>query len=392
MKLLRMLRVITFVVTGLLLLFKVVGAQTIPPMPPGNGTIPPLPPVLQNPDFECTVGYDPQIDANGKEIFVPTGWQLTTLLGTPVIHSARIFFAKSCDGDAHVEKMNGIDSIVIRAQDLESPPEPGKPFDVAFHQQITVTVGGAYSLSGWMLSLCGGSAVPSDCPDGVYMAKMLGIDPTGGTDPTAETVIWTENRHNFWENGERVSWQQMSVSAIAQAETMTIFARVNSPTRWHGNHAFIDALSIVRAPRTEILAPTTVTGTTAILLWQGELQTEITSQSGSTHQLLFDVEGRHQEANSWRSLATGQLATDSLVFNAPCNDTDYLFRIRGRAEQPEGIDGAWPNHRYLGLWSDPITIHFQRPVPTIEEPNPITTTIPADFNLFLPILVNQKQC
>jgi len=386
------LRIATFAIAGLLLFFKLVGAQTPPPHQPINGTIPPMPPVLQNPNFECDLGYNAQVDAQGKDIFVPTGWQLNPLIGTPVVHSARIFFAKACDGSAHVERIDGNDSIVIRAEDLETPPDPGKPFDVAFQQQISVTVGGAYSLSGWMLSLCGGSAVPSDCPDGVYMAKMLGIDPTGGTDPLAETVIWTENRRNFWENGKRVGWQQMSVNAIAQADTMTIFARVNSPSRWHGNHAFIDALSIVRAPLTAIIAPSIVTGTSAILLWQGDLQSEISSQSGSTHQLLFDLESRHQAASSWQTLASNQLATDSVVFNAPCADTDYLFRVRGRAEQPEDSDGAWPNHRYIGAWSDPVTIHFQRPAPTIESSPPITTPLPTDFNLYLPLLIHQKAC
>jgi hypothetical protein len=391
MKFFHLLRLTTVAIAALLLLFNAVGAQARP----GNflgGTIPPLPPTLHNADFECTVGYTGQIDAKGKEIFVPNGWQLTTLLGAPMIHSARIFFAKSCDGSAHVERINGIDSIVIRAEDLETPPEPGKPFDVAFQQQISATVGGAYSLSGWMLSLCGGSAVPSDCPADVHIAKLLGIDPTGGTDPSAATVIWTENRRNFWENGQRIGWQQLSVSTIAQAETITIFARINSPSRWHGNHAFIDALSIVRAPVTELLAPATVTGTTVALLWQGELFPEITGQSGSTHQLLFDIESRHQAAATWQRVASGKLATESVVFTATCTNTNYLFRIRGRAEQPADVDGAWPNHRYPGVWSDPFTIRFQRPTPALENTQPVSPTISVDHQLFLPFLADQKPC
>ncbi|MEZ4617091.1 MAG: hypothetical protein R2867_16505 [Caldilineaceae bacterium] len=357
MNFLRLLRIATFAVTGLLLLVKVVGAQELGDLPGSSGTIPPLPPVVQNYDFECTTGYVAQTDATGKEIFVPAGWQLTTLAGAPLIHSARTYFAKSCDGSAHVERISGIDSIVIRAEDLETPPEPGKPFDVAFHQQISATVGGAYSLSGWMLSLCGGSAVPSDCPADFYIAKMLGIDPTGGTDPNGATVLWTENRHNFWENGQKVGWQQMSVSALAQSSTITIFARIQSPQRWHGNHAFIDALSLVRAPLATLQAPAAVTGTVALLSWQGQMLSEITSQSGSTHQLLFDIEGRHERAQEWRALATGQSTTQSLIFQAACTNTSYRFRVRAPI-QPEEIEGAWPNHRYVGLWSDPVTIHF----------------------------------
>ncbi|MCB0110506.1 MAG: hypothetical protein KDE53_31510 [Caldilineaceae bacterium] len=391
MKLLRVLRVISFVVVGLMLLIKAVSAEEAFPNQPLGGTIPPLPPLLTNPDFECTVGYVPQLDAKGREIFVPAGWQLTTLLGTPVVHSARIFFAKSCEGSAHVEKISGIDSIVIRAEDLETPPEPGKPFDVTFHQQISVTVGGAYSLSGWMLSLCGGSAVPSDCPDGVYMAKRLGIDPTGGIDPNGENVVWIENRHNFWENGQRVGWQQMSVSALAQAETLTLFARISSPQRWHGNHAFIDALSLVRAPLALLNVPTAVTGTVVTLQWQGQLFPEITEQSGSTHELLFDIAYRHEKAEAWQPLAIGQRATDTLVFTANCVDTNYLFRIRARAEQPDAGEGAWPNHRYLGLWSDPVTVRFLRPTAAMNGA-PSSLSNRAEHLIYLPLLANQKSC
>lgn len=396
MKLLRVTRVTTFALLGILLLFKLVSADELPPAnPPFFGTIPPAPPALSNTDFECTDGYYSLTDANEQEIFIPNNWQLTTIAGTPVIHSARTFFAGDCDGSAHVERITGSDSIVIRAQDLETPPAPGKPFDIAFHQQISATVGGAYSLSGWMLSLCGGSAVPSDCPEEVYIAKMLGIDPTGGTDPTADTVIWTENRRNFWES-RRVGWQQISVSAMAEAELITVFARINSPSQWHGNHAFIDALSLVRSPVAELLAPAVVTGTTLSLIWQGAMETEISGQSGSTHELHFDIQGRHQDASEWQDLATEQAIDGTVPFTANCTDTSYLFRVRARAEQPDDIDGAWPNHRYVGLWSDPIIISFVTPTPTIEATPSVTTTTPVSgtgaFQIFLPMMANQKQC
>ncbi len=34
------------------------------------------------------------------------------------------------------------------------------------------------------------------------------------------------------------------------------------------------------------------------------------------------------------------------------------FRLRARAEQPEGVPGAWPNHRYPSDWSAPSTVVF----------------------------------
>lgn len=359
---------------------------------PFFGTIPPAAPVLVNPDFECSTGYYTQTNAIGKEILVPDGWQLTILNGAPKVYSARIQFTKSCDGSGHVEKINLADSLAVSAQDLETPPAPGKPFDVAISQQVSATVGGAYSLSGWFLSLCGGSAVPNDCPQDVYMAKLLGIDPTGGTDPTAASIIWTENRHNFIEDGKRVGWQQMSVSAMAQAPTITVFARINSPFRWHGNHAFIDALSLVRAPLSVLTVPATVTGTQALTLtWVGLQSEDIAAIAGGTYTLSYDIQFRHQGVETWSDLLMDRKSTESTAVTVNCMNTTYEFRLRTRSEQPPppAPAGAWPNHRYHGIWSDPVPVQF------LPEATPVDNTPvdpPGPFRLYLPQIAQQKQC
>ncbi|MFZ4661953.1 MAG: fibronectin type III domain-containing protein [Caldilineaceae bacterium] len=359
---------------------------------PPFGTIPSVAPVLVNADFECTTGYYSQTNSINKPVFAPIGWQMTILKGAPTVHSARIFFAKSCDGSAHVERINEIDSIVIRAQDLETPPEPGKPFDVAFSQRISATVGGGYSLSGWLLSLCGGSATPSDCPQDVYIAKMVGIDPTGGDDPLADSVIWTENQRNFWEKGKKVGWQQMTVSATAMTTTITIFARVNSPFRWHGNHAFIDAMSLVRAPVAALTAPAIVTGTQVTLTWDGLLNDDITDIAGGTHELRYDIQYRPAGAEDWIDFLVDQSGPGSALFTAKCADTTYEFRIRVRAEQPPAPApaGAWPNHRYASIWREPISIQFKSAPPPPGNNEPIEA--PGPFRLYLPQIAKQTQC
>jgi hypothetical protein len=355
------------------------------------GTIPPVAPVLINDDFECTTGYYAQTNGIGQEILIPNGWQAAILTGSPRISSARIFFAKSCDGSAHVERINGIDSIVIRAQDLEAPPEPGKPFDVAFYQPISATIGGGYSLSGWLLSLCGGSATPSDCPKDQYIAKMIGIDPTGGIDPDGESVVWTENRRNFWEEGKRVGWQQMSVSAVAEATTITIFARINSPFRWHGNHAFIDALSVVRAPVAALTVPATVTGTQIALQWEGLQSPDIEAIAGGTHELRYDIQFRHSSAKNWSDLLLDRADAGPETITVNCSDTIYEFRIRTRAEQPPAPApaGAWPNHRYHSVWSAAIPVELQSKVSLIPS-QPVD--LPGPFQIFLPQVAHQKPC
>jgi hypothetical protein len=327
---------------------------------PKFGIIPSVKPILYNSDFECTTGYYTQTNSTGKTISVPDGWSVMLLTGTPTIDSTRKFFAQSCDGSAHVEKISGIDSIIIHSQDIETLPEPGKPFDVAFSQRISATVGEAYSLSGWFLSLCGGSATPSDCPNGVYIAKMAGIDPLGGNNPMAESVIWAENRRNFWENGKRVGWQQMGVSAIALESTITLFVRIRSSFRWHGNHAFIDAVKVVRAPIANLILPPIVTGTQMTVTWDGIQGPDIETLDGGTYELRFDIQYRQVPSIEWVDFVTDYVGSGNATFTAIASDTSYEFRIRARSEQPPppAPAGVWPNHRYPGVWSEPVSVDF----------------------------------
>ncbi len=350
-----------------------------------NGTIPPVAPALQNNDFECaSAGYYTQTNSAGNVIRIPNAWTLVTPVGAPKIHSARINFAKSCTGSAHVERISGEDSVLVEAQDLERPPTPGKPFDIALYQQVSATVGGAYSLSGWMLSLCGGSNVPNDCPANYYMAKQLGIDPTGGTDPLAPSVVWAENRRNFIENGQRVGWSNLRMSAVAQAVTITVFARINSPFQWHGNHAFIDALSLVRAPIANLTLPMTMTGATIPVQWDGEQSPDVTTIPGGKYVLLFDIQYRPTPATEWKDFIRDVQGAGSAPFQARCSTPFYEFRIRARAEQPDG-QGVGPNQRYPGVWGEPQAVFLPPLVDTPAEPL-------AENQIFLPFVQSNPQC
>ncbi len=351
-------------------------------------------PGLANAGFECSEGYVPALNSAGETVYVPSSWELARAEGAPFAHSARIHFEQradpngGCDTDfAHVEKIEGRDSFFVEAKDLETPPEPGKPFDAVIYQQVAVAPGVDYSLSGWLLSLCGGSASPSDCPEGVYMTKALGLDPTGGIDPASDAIVWAENRDNFeTPEQKRVGWSNVRLAAQAQGESVTVFARVDSPFRWHGNHAFVDALSLVRAPVAwfEPLPPQTSSGRQLDLVWQARQSPDAAAVEGGTFELLVDIEVR-PEGGEWRELATGLQDESVYSFLAPCTGISYEFRIRARAEQPEDSDGAWPNQRYPGVWSEPVRVQFVQDAP---EPMPL----PGDEQLFIPQIFLHIQC
>jgi hypothetical protein len=376
-------------------------------------TLAPLPAAVINGDFECPHGF--YVDELGRR--VPTGWGLARLEGDPDLDSARIRFAGACDSDSgHVERMGGRDALVIRAKDLETPPEPGKPFDVVFYQQVAVAPDGDYSVSGWMLSLCGGSAVPSDCPEHVYIRKAIGLDPDGGVDPDSPSIVWTENLDNFVTPDQvRVGWSNLRVGARAIHETMTVFLSVHSPFQWHGNHAFIDAIHLTRAPVAwfSSLPGSVNPGAPIAVRWNGLQSPEVAAIPGGTHELLIDVQVRtihvaegeqppapdalpaHTQGTqpaaqsddaTWQDLVMGAQAPGQCLFFAGAPGTRHEFRVRARAEQPPPpAPGAWPNQRFPGVWSEPHTV-VVRSVTLAESVSVMKeTSLPA---LFLPALGN----
>lgn len=315
--------------------------------------------MLVNPGFECSEGTYLLDAPQGGQVRIPNGWQVVFIEGTPWVHSLRMQVnGGQCGGDAHVERIEGEDALAMWAHDLEWTSAPGKPFDAAVYQQVEVTPGTAYSLSGWLISFCGGSRVPSDCPTGNYIGKMLGIDPTGGTDPLADSVVWVENRQNFVENDARVGWNNLRLSVVAEAETITVFGRIRSPFQWHGNHAIIDAFSLVEAPTAELdELPAEVDGDTLAVTWNGLQSEAVEAIPSGRYELRCDVQVRNGEDGEWVPWQDNQLPGSADFVAA--DPQPHFFRVRARAEQPpDGNPGAWPNHRFQGVWIETGPVSF----------------------------------
>lgn len=323
---------------------------------PAAGDQGPQAPTIHNAGFECNHGYSPQSGIRG---LVPDGWTAVLLQGQPELNSTRTYFAGSCSGSGFIERIEGEDSLAMLSEDIETPPLPGKPFDAVVYQSAAVTPGVAYSLSAWMVSLCGGSAMPNDCPQGYYMAKLLGIDPAGGSDPLAPTVAWVEDRRNFTDS----RWANLRLAVTAESSTLTVLARIRSPFRWHGAHAFVDAVSLVQAPTAAFTnLPGSVAGSQVTVRWQGSLGPDIAALPGGTHRLLFDVQQRPAGQAAWRDWLVDQPAGQAVFAVDACQGVQTVeFRLRARAEQPEGSSGAWPNHRYPGVWSPATSVTFNPP-------------------------------
>jgi hypothetical protein len=310
-------------------------------------------PVLLNPGFECGDGYHDQPGIHGM---VPNGWTASILNGKDLfMASTQMWATMGCDpADLAWEKLEGHDSNIFMAnyapygQDFSAPP-----FDVVLYQEVTVTPDTPYSLSAWMTSLCGGSATPSDCPQGAYIAKMAGLDPAGGVDPTAQSVVWTEDRRPHTE----ARWTNLVLVTTAQGSNLTVFIRANSPFQHRGNHVFADAVKLVRAPSSLVTSLEARENSIGIS-WAGALGPDIAAIPAGNYRLTFEVQVRSGAA-PWQSWLTNQDAGGAMFTTPPsCRDQTYRFRLRSMAQQIPGQKGAWPDHRFVGVWTEstPVTV------------------------------------
>ncbi|MEM7129948.1 MAG: hypothetical protein AAF702_26700 [Chloroflexota bacterium] len=342
--------------------------------------------LLQNANLECSEGVYQVTDESGQTLTIPNHWVWTPISGTPKLISTNIRVSGSCDGSGFIEAIEG-DSFMFRSQDIETPPVPGKPFDVAIYQQVQTLTGTAYSVSGFMVSFCGGSASPNDCPEGYYISKMVGLDPSGAAEPLADRVAWAESQAPH----DEVRWVNLRVAAQAISSTMTVFVRVHSPFQWHGNHAIADLFSMVEAPTAtfiELPESIQVTGTTGIptgtrlvqgnvqeIRWTGSLSPDIEALDREDYELIYEIEYRHNDVDTWSTLVEQQVGDGCIRFLAPELDQTYYFRIRALAARPES-----GGHRYLSIWSEPEAIHFS----TVSGPS--GTAPDSAEALYLPVM------
>lgn len=111
----------------------------------------------------------------------------------------------------------------------------GGTFKAGIYTQVQVTPG-----SGYRASISWGAPNKPD-----LFGRQLGIDPTGGTDPTAPTVIWGPMH---WGEGRILNYPppdvNIDVKARALGETMTVFFLTDHPQSGGDDIILIDAIAL----------------------------------------------------------------------------------------------------------------------------------------------------
>ena len=163
----------------------------------------------------------PNCDFNSFSGNMPTGF-------SPVIISGQANFVPARGGDSH--SASG-DSLRI---------DSSSTYDIAIYTRVGVQPGVTYRAG---LGLASGSVIAET------YGRRIGIDPTGGVDPSSPAVVWGKEE---WSDKKYHNYpppdHNIGVSAIALAPTMTVYVRVNHNQSIPNSVMYIDMVSLIRDP------------------------------------------------------------------------------------------------------------------------------------------------
>ena len=289
-------------------------------VPPQAEAMPPR--VAQAPAYQLLTNssleyYDLPYDNNeGADCQVASGWQRFWYDG-PEPHwiDCRVFAASPLGG-GWVEAIDGATSQMIVSTE---------PYTAGLWQQVSgLTPGVGYGFHAALLTIFQTSA--QDPVPGT-MFKEVGIDPTGGTDPLAPQVVWSE------PNGQDHGWDVERVTAtFSQAPTMTVFIRITSPHPSGGlpmlNQSFLDSAILARTATVSAVSPA-VSGTQS---FQVRWDNAIPTPDGQIR--WYDVQWLDEADGIWHDWLTR--TTDlSATFQGQWGHR-YRFRARVWQRYPNG--------------------------------------------------------
>jgi hypothetical protein len=164
---------------------------------------------------------------------VPNGWE-PFVVQDPSIPPQ---FQDSAAFGGFTERLDGDHCLVIWSHWV--------PFDAGVFQKLPVTPGTAYLFQvEWAPMQSYNADEGGMITEDGFMGRMIGIDPTGGTDPNSPNIVWSRE---LWKK-KRVASEHLRISSVAQSDTITAFVRVKNPQPHGQDQIFIDVASLVVDP------------------------------------------------------------------------------------------------------------------------------------------------
>jgi hypothetical protein len=272
--------------------------------------------LLVNPGMEV---YDPPYaQYEGVDCQVASGWQRFWYgAPEPSWMDTRVF-ADSHLGSGWVERIQGETSQLIISTE---------PYTAGLRQRVTGLIPGTgYGFHAAMLTIYQTSAPPS--AHGT-MIKQVGIDPTGGLDPQAPTIVWSEpddHDEGPWDIDQRTA-------VYAQGSAMTVFVRVISPLESGGlpylNYSFLDSAILAQTPQVRAVSQKESDSLTFTVRWDNAVPAP-----GGGKLRWYDVQWLDEAEGMWHDWQEQTEATEA-SFTGQWGHT-YRFRARAWQRYPNG--------------------------------------------------------
>ncbi len=112
-------------------------------------------------------------------------------------------------------------------------------FTGGVYQRVNVATGAPLRFSAFLNVWSTTRDNPDQSLEPAAVSLQVGIDPTGGTDAASGSIVWSPPERFYDE------YRQLSVSATAAANTVTVFVRAIMLEPVRHNHVYIDDASLV---------------------------------------------------------------------------------------------------------------------------------------------------
>ncbi|MBP7687701.1 MAG: hypothetical protein KA765_07330 [Thermoflexales bacterium] len=387
--------------------------------------------LLINPGFEDGFYYYPGRDS----IRVPNGWQIRWYTDTaPVPDWGTPEQFRFYQPETNVISVTEwpyccASNMPPRIHSGQHAVESGKRYgnqDVSFYQSVSnIPIGAVVTASAWLqawVSSCNpfptdGSMTPdmalslqgpndADCPAGFWADDsnhmLVGIDPTGGTEPRAPTVVWNWDEANPWWGPYDYYSSTVPVVTVAQAHTVTLFLRAVTIMPAKFNAAYFDDASLEYSFPISFSAavegqwPLPVTATLAVQTPVSLTQVTATVDSGEPIEWVDTTETNATSFAHWRFVpqqAGRHIVTLSAAeLAAPIVQTVDVPVIPLTIQQDQllltgEVTDTQPVWITLTLHS-PITL--SEPTATLTDPLGLPLSITLNFSEFLDPIIDYQ--
>jgi len=118
--------------------------------------------------------------------------------------------------------------------------------DAGLYQRVPVEPGAELTFSVYIYAWSSATfADPNESVQPQDMIIQVGIDPTGGTDGGADSIVWSETDNPLAET-DYDQFIEYSVSAVADATAVTVFIRSNPQGEVGVNHVYVDDATLIQ--------------------------------------------------------------------------------------------------------------------------------------------------